>query len=561
MKQLNLLFCLVLFFVHTSVCAQDTLLLTNARIFDVVRGKLDSSSQSILISGNRILKISPNRNMTAETVIDLEGRVVLPGLIDLHSHLLLHPHNETRWDDQVLNEPVEMRTIRATVAAEKTLAAGFTTVRDLGTKGAGFADIALRDSIDQGIILGPRVYAATKAIVTPDEYEAMGLDPRWETPFGAQTADGVAECRKITREQIAAGADWIKVYADYPREAGQTAIPTFSQSEIDAIVDEANAANVPVAAYATTDTAITRCLNAGVRTIENGHDASLDTLERMRKQGVILCPTLSAAESISIYLGWDPRSEPDPPRIQKAKKLIKNALAAGVMIGCGSNVGVFQHGDNSRELELMFAYGMSIEDAIRSATVIPANVLRQSYLGQVGPKFIADLIVLDENPVENLFTLQVPQLVIKDGVVVVDRLSTNTNPASNSPQQPEVVEETIQLGSNKELGKLIEKLDMVSPKIQRESNQTPPVPKTVEKVELPANAAQFELQLNPNGSFSLNGETIARGDLARFIARQLDAGRKSALVYVARGVSGQEVEETENWLKRLGVSFVQFKQR
>lgn len=558
MKQLNLWVYLICFFTCAATQAQDSLLLINAKVFDVVSGKLDTRPQSILISGNRILGISADRNLSADRVIDLQGRVVLPGLIDLHSHLLLHPYNETIWDDQVLKEPLEARTIRATVAANKTLAAGFTTLRDLGTEGAGFADVALRDSIDQGIIPGPRVYAATKALVTTGGYGPMGFDPRWEIPVGAQTADGVTECRKATREQIAAGADWIKIYADYRRRSGDPATPTFSQNEIDAIVDEARSANIPVAAHATTDTAILRCVKAGVKTIEHGYGASADTLETMRKQGVVLCPTLSAAESISVYQGWDPKNEPDPPRIQQAKALMKNALATGVTIGCGSDVGVFPHGQNSRELELMFAYGMSVEDVIRSSTVIAANVLGQSYLGQVGPKFIADLIVLDENPVDNLFTLQSPRLVIKNGEVVLDQLSMNANTTSQNQQPAGVVEETIQLGSNKELGKLIRQLDMASPNIQTETGESPTTQESKPKEALPSNAPQFEFQLNSDGTFSLNNESIARGDLARFIARQMDAGRKSALVYIAKGASEQNVQETEAWLNRLGVSSVRF---
>ena len=563
MKQLNLLACLICFLASGSAEAQDSLLLINAKIFDVVKGKLDDRPQSILISGNRIVDVSSTLDLTADDVIDLQGRVVLPGLIDLHSRLLLHPYNDTVWDDQALKEPVAVRTIRATVAANQTLAAGFTTIRDLGTAGAGLADVALRDSIDQGIIPGPRLYVATKALAPTGGYEPMGFDPRWEIPIGVQNADGVTECRKATREQIAAGADWIKIYADYRRRPDAVATPTFSQSEIDAIVDEARSANVPVAAQATTDIAISRCLKAGVKTIEHGYDASPETLETMRKKGVILCPTLSAAESISVYQGWDPKNDPDPPRIQKAKTLIKNAMETGVMIGCGSNAGVFPHGQNSRELELMFAYGMSVEDALRSATVIAANVLGQSYLGQVGPKFVADLIVLDENPVDNIFTLQSPRMVIKNGEVVIDQLSSSTsttNPSltNQNPLTSGVVEETIQLGSNKELGKLIRQLDMASPNIQTEPENAPIPSKPEIKKAGQSQAAQFEFQLNKDGTFSLKNEPIARGDLARFIARQLEADRKTALVSIASGTSEQNVEKTKAWLNRLGVTSVRF---
>ena len=542
----------------TPAVAQDTLLLKNARIFDVVNGRLSDEAQAVLISGNRILGITNDSSARADTTIDLQGRVLLPGLIDLHSHLLLHPYNETVWDDQVLKESLELRTIRGTVAAKQTLAAGFTCVRDLGTEGAGFADVALRDAIAQGIIPGPRVFTATKALVTTGGYGPMGFDPRWEIPVGAQTADGVAECRKATREQIAAGADWIKIYADYRRRSGDPATPTFSPNEINAIVDEARSANIPVAAHATTDEAIQRCIAAGVKTIEHGYDASLETLQMMREKGVVLCPTLAASESISIYQGWDPQNDTDPPRIRKAKQLLKNALACGVTIACGSDVGVFAHGENSRELELMFAYGMSIEEVLRSATVTAANVLGQNDLGQVNPKYIADLIVVDENPANNLFTLQAPAMVIKNGQVAFNNIIPDGVSKTTNPPSAQVVEETIQLGSNKELGKLIRQLDMASPNIKTEPGTTAP-PNARPKTETENDDSdRFQFQLNADGSYSLKDAPITRGDLARYIARQIGNGITAAEVTIPNSINQQRVKETQEWLNRLGIKSVQF---
>ncbi len=328
-----------------------SLILRNARIFDVEAGRLAPAPQSIVISGNRIVMIQDPADAidhpASATVIDVGGRVVLPGLIDLHSHLLLHPYDETSWNDQVLNESLELRTIRATVAARTTVESGWTTLRDLGTEGAGFADVALRDAIHDGMIPGPRVFAVTRALVTTGGYGPMGFDPRWQMPVGAQTADGIAECRRATRQQIAAGADWIKIYADYRRRPGDVATPTFSPDELQAIVEEANSAGIPVAAHATTDSGILRSVAAGVRTIEHGYEASDLALQEMLEHRVVLCPTLTASESMARYSGWDPASGETHPRMETAKSLMRRALNAGVTIACGSDAGVFRHGDNA----------------------------------------------------------------------------------------------------------------------------------------------------------------------------------------------------------------------
>ncbi len=407
---------------------EPTLVITQARVLDVNNGELSLANQTIVISGNRIAQLNstPLPEAQAYTTINAAGNVLMPGLIDLHSHLLLHPYDEATWNDQVLKESLELRTIRGVVAARKTLAAGFTTLRDLGTEGAAFADVALRDAINAGIIPGPRVFAVTKALVTTGGYGPMGFDPRWTMPVGAQVADGVAECRKATRQQIAAGADWIKVYADYRRRAGDKSTPTFSLDELEAIVDEAAAAGIPVAAHATTDEGIRRSIEAGVKTIEHGYEASLETLQMMRQRGVVLCPTLTASESIARYQGWDPASDADHQRVATAKRLMKRALESGVTIACGSDVGVFAHGDNARELELMFAYGMPAVDVVRSATSAAAAVLGRDDLGQVKQGALADLIIVSSDPTRNVELLKRPLVVVKDGKVIVNRMTTNS---------------------------------------------------------------------------------------------------------------------------------------
>jgi imidazolonepropionase-like amidohydrolase len=276
----------------------------------------------------------------------------------------------------------------------------------------------LRDAIEQRIIPGPRVLTVTKALVATGCYGPAGFDPRWDVPKGAQVADGPDGLRRAVREQIAAGADWIKVYADYSRREGEPATATFSLAELEAVVDEARSAGRKVASHATTDEAIRRSVLAGVATIEHGYHASSEILTLMRDRNVVLCPTLAAAEAMARYSGWKP-GDPDHRRIVEAKAMFKRALDSGVTIGCGSDAGVFAHGDNTREIELMVAYGMAPADALRSATVIAARTIeRESDLGQVQEGFRADLIAVKSNPLEDVAALRQPAIVIRGGALI-----------------------------------------------------------------------------------------------------------------------------------------------
>jgi imidazolonepropionase-like amidohydrolase len=410
------------------------LLLTGARILDPAGEKL-LDGRVVLISAGRIQCIAPPAeiNASADAIrIALDGLALLPGLIDLHSHLLLHPYNEASWDDQVLRESLELRTIRAVAAAKATIESGFTTLRDLGTEGAGFADVALRDAIAAGIVPGPRIFASTRAIVATGCYGPDGFDPRWSIPKGAQEADGVDGLRRAVREQVAAGADWIKVYADYRRHIGEPATPTFSQAELDALVDEAGSAGRPVVAHATTPEGMRRATLAGVATIEHGYGATDDVLKLLRERGVVLCPTLAASEAMARYAAAGAAARPAgaasaplsllDPRIVQSRQMFKRALEWGVTIACGSDVGVFPHGDSARELELMVDYGMSPAAAIRSATIVAARVLgRADELGRIAPGFTADLLAVHGDPLTDISALRQPAVVIKDGRLIIDR--------------------------------------------------------------------------------------------------------------------------------------------
>lgn len=374
---------------------------------------------TVLVRGTLIESVERGTPSNVRT-LDATGLYLIPGLIDLHSHLLLHPYDEASWNDQVLKESLELRTIRGVVSARRTLEAGFTTLRELGTEGAGFADVALRDAVASGMIPGPRIFTATRALVATGCYGPSGFDPRWTLPKGAQEADGVVGVRVAVRQQIAAGADWIKVYADYRRKPGDPSTPTYSLEELRAIVDEATSAGVPVAAHASTDEAIRRAVLAGVRTIEHGSQAGTEVLQLMASRGVVLCPTLAAAVSMARYSGWQP-GDPEPPRITSSKAAFTRALASGVTIACGSDVGVFSHGDNALEIELMAAWGMDNAAALRAATSTAAEVLgRGDSLGRVAPGFLADLVALRSDPLRDPSALRLPVLVIQEGRKVFD---------------------------------------------------------------------------------------------------------------------------------------------
>lgn len=335
---------------------------------------------------------------------------VIPGLIDLHTHLLLKPYDQMAWDDQVLRETTELRTLRARVHGIDTLQAGFVAVRDLGTEGAGFADVALQRAIAEGLATGPRIWTSTRAIVRRGWYGPSPDDPA--VPKGAQTVEGEAEIRDAVRAQAAGGAQWIKVYADYRKQKGGAAEPTFAPDELAALVDEATKAGLPVAAHATTDEGIRRAVLAGARTIEHGGGASAATLRAMRERSVVLVPCLAANEAIVRQAG---HQGPIVERLNAAKAGFQRALAAGVTIGCGSDAGVFRHGDNARELELMVAYGMTPAQALASATTVAAAVLGAKDLGVVRQGARCGLVVLAADPLADIGALRQVRAVVREG--------------------------------------------------------------------------------------------------------------------------------------------------
>jgi imidazolonepropionase-like amidohydrolase len=394
---------------------EPQILLIPGRVFD---GATMHSGWKVVVAGERIMAVgaSPAAQVGARR-IELAGQTLLPGLIEGHSHLFLHPYNETSWDDQVLHESLALRTARAVNHARVTLFAGFTTERDLGTEGAGYADVGLKGAIDQGIIPGPRLIVATRAIVASGAYGPKGFEPGVAVPQGAEEASG-AEIVLAVRRQIAAGADLIKLYADYRWRPGEESRPTFSESELRAATEAAHDAGRSVAVHAATAEGMRRAIAAGVDTIEHGYGGTPEIFRAMHDKGIVLCPTLAAGDAIARYKGWDGKP-PVPAGLETERKAFAAARAAKVTICAGGDVGVFAHGENARELELMQEYGMPALEVLSAATSVNARAFHvDDKVGAIRVGLLADLVAVDGDPGADIHALRKVRMVMKGGQIV-----------------------------------------------------------------------------------------------------------------------------------------------
>jgi imidazolonepropionase-like amidohydrolase len=401
--------------------AADTYLLRPAQVFDGVNPQPHAGWQ-VLVEGDKIAAVGPNLSAPAGAkVIDLPGETLTPGLIEGHSHLFLHPYYETKWDDQVLHEPLALRTARAVVHAEKTLMAGFTTERDLGTEGAGYADVGLKQAINQGIVPGPRLLVATKANVARGAYGPKGFEPGVHVPQGAEEVSGADEMTKAARDQISAGADVIKMYADYHYMPGEPSRPTLTEAEMAAGVAVAHDAGRIAAAHATTAEGMRRAILAGVDTVEHGYGGTPEVFKMMHDRGIALCPTIGASEAYARYFQNWKGQEPAPESVQENRRSFQMAMKAGVPICMGGDVGVFAHGQNWLEMEAMQRAGMPAPQVMIAATSGNAHIFHLADRGQVRPGLLADLVAMPGDPTRDVSAAEHVNFVMKGGQVFRDK--------------------------------------------------------------------------------------------------------------------------------------------
>lgn len=409
---------LLLFAIRTELPGQNvnprpagvTTILKPAQVFD---GENLHPGWVVRVKGDRIEAAGPASSVHTSDAksVDLPGLTLMPGLVEGHSHVLLHAYKETSWNDQVAHEGLALRVARATNHLRETLASGYTTIRDLGTEGAGYSDVELKQAVEEGIIPGPRMLVSTRAIVATGSYAPKGFVLEWHIPQGAEEADGIDSLIRVVRDQIGRGADWIKLYGDYRWGPHAGSHPTFSLEEMKLAVETARSAGVPVAVHTSTPEGMRRATLAGAETIEHGNEGTPEIFKLMAEHHVALCPTLTAGGG-----GVGNTGQASSGVAARHRASFKAALDAGVTVLSGSDVGTFPHGQSSWELDAMVQAGMSKIDALKSATSVAGRVLHMD-IGQVKPQMLADLIAVDGDPTDDLSALRRVKFVMKGGIV------------------------------------------------------------------------------------------------------------------------------------------------
>lgn len=417
MKKITLSFIFILSAFILFAQDHKLILLKPDRVFD---GETMHSGWAVLVKDNHIEAAGETGSITVPAntqIIELKGTTLLPGFIEGHSHMLLHPYSEVKWDDQVLTESRAERTARAVNHARATLMAGFTSARDLGTEGAGYDDVGLKAAINKGVIPGPRLLVATRAIVATGSYGPKSTVTEAIIPKGAEEADGVDGLTRVIRSQIGYGADVVKLYADYRWGLDGASEPTFTTDELKLAVQVANSSGRMVVVHSSTEEGMRRSITAGVKTIEHGDGGTPELFKLMKDKGIALCPTLAATEATETYKGWKKGIDAETDKIKRKRAMFTEALKSGVTICMGGDVGVFAHGDNAREMILMAEYGMKPIEVLKSATSVNAEVFGLKKLGLIKNGYLADIVVVNGNPVEDINVVKDVRLVMKDGVI------------------------------------------------------------------------------------------------------------------------------------------------
>jgi imidazolonepropionase-like amidohydrolase len=401
-------------------------IITTGRLFDVRAGRV-LTDRSILVEGERIKSVGETNEIRKSApkdavVIDLSKSVVLPGLIDCHTHVLLQGDiTQADYDEQLLKESIPYRTIRATVAARTALMNGFTTIRDLETEGAMYADVDVKRAIQRGVIPGPRMFVSTSAFSATGMYPLLGYSWELKMPEGVQVVDGPDAIRKAVREQVKYGADWIKFYCDrkYYLDGGKLRSKVnFTEEEMHAMVGEAHRLDRKVAAHAIGKDGIMAALNAGADTIEHGDGLDEESIDLMVKKGAYWCPTIYVAAYVA-----DGRAAAGNPiwkaMVDLERKAFGLAVKKGAKIAYGTDAGGYAWTENqAKEFSYMVRYGMSPMKAIQSATSVAAELLQaEADLGAIEPGKYADIVAVDGDPLKDIAELERVKFVMKGGQV------------------------------------------------------------------------------------------------------------------------------------------------
>ena len=402
-----------------AIPASDTIVLHAAHIFDVERGTLVSPGE-VLVRGNRIVEAGPSvAHPGGATVIDLGAATLMPGLIDVHVHLFLHPGAE---DLQTVVESVPERTILAEIAAREDLMAGFTAERDMGTEGAGSADSAVRNAIDSGLIPGPRMSVSGNAIsILGGHEDAIHFNPAEHISSNATYANSVAELISVIRQQLKEGADFIKIYqtgADHLADGRFTTPYQYTEAELEAAVRETSRVGKRVGVHCTGEPGALYAVQAGVASIDHAYQLSPETMRIMREKRIYAVPTFAISEYFAAHADSPAAAERERAMLAFHADEFRKQLAAGVPMAVGSDVGPFPHGTQAREFELMVKYGMPAADVLRASLLNGAHLLGwQDVIGRLKPGFYADVIAVPGNPLQDMSVLQRVSFVMKNGVV------------------------------------------------------------------------------------------------------------------------------------------------